>query len=150
MKLENQVCSLELAKKLKELKVKQESLWWWVNEYMPVQGYGDRWKIACYRPQTKGIRIYSNSCDYQFCDIIAYSAFTVAELGEELPSSIVAKGDKEYCFKIYKYGKNWNLTYEWDDGFDGGNILKYINDESLANAMSKMLIWLIEQGKHSV
>lgn len=29
MKLENQVCSLELAKRLKELKVKQDSLWCW-------------------------------------------------------------------------------------------------------------------------
>jgi hypothetical protein len=29
MKLEQQVCSLELAKKLKELGVKQESLFWW-------------------------------------------------------------------------------------------------------------------------
>ena len=29
MKLEKQVCSLELAKRLKELDVKQESLWYW-------------------------------------------------------------------------------------------------------------------------
>jgi len=31
MKLENQVCSLEHAKKLKELGVKQENIWWWVE-----------------------------------------------------------------------------------------------------------------------
>ena len=29
MKIESQVCSLELAKKLKELGVKQESLYYW-------------------------------------------------------------------------------------------------------------------------
>ena len=33
MKLENQVCSLELAKKLKELGVKQESLFWWCKDF---------------------------------------------------------------------------------------------------------------------
>jgi hypothetical protein len=29
MKLEQQVCSLELVKKLKEFGVKQESIWFW-------------------------------------------------------------------------------------------------------------------------
>ena len=29
MKLEDQVCSLELSKRLKELGVKQDSLWYW-------------------------------------------------------------------------------------------------------------------------
>ena len=33
MKLENQVCSLELSKKLKSLGVKQGSLWWWIHYY---------------------------------------------------------------------------------------------------------------------
>ena len=32
MKLQNQVCSLELSKKLKELGVKQESLWYWIRD----------------------------------------------------------------------------------------------------------------------
>src|SRR2546422_7645806 len=38
MKLENQVCSLELAKKLKQLSSKQESLFWWSEfpEQMPM------------------------------------------------------------------------------------------------------------------
>lgn len=34
MKLENQVCSLELSKRLKELGVKQDSLWWWHGRMM--------------------------------------------------------------------------------------------------------------------
>jgi len=37
MKLEKQVCSLELAKKLKELGVKQESLWFYNSKTMKLQ-----------------------------------------------------------------------------------------------------------------
>ena len=32
MKLEDQVSSLKPSKKLKELGVKQESLWWWLED----------------------------------------------------------------------------------------------------------------------
>jgi len=31
MKLKDQVCNLKLARKLKELRIKQKSLWYWVN-----------------------------------------------------------------------------------------------------------------------
>ena len=87
MKLEQQVCSLELAKKLKELGVKQESLWWWQK-----QNHTDTWNIE----------------DMQICafDEDWYSAFTVAELGEMLPKGI--RTDKkvhgnEWC--VYDYGQ---------------------------------------------
>ena len=33
MQLEQQVCNLELSKRLKELGAKQDSLWWWVIDY---------------------------------------------------------------------------------------------------------------------
>ena len=36
MKLEDQVCSLELAKKLKELGVKQDSLFYWNLYSFPI------------------------------------------------------------------------------------------------------------------
>lgn len=61
MNLESQVCSLELAKRLKELGVKQESLFYWI-----IDAIGTRYDL-----QTG-----SNSF---------WSAFTVAELGEMLP-----------------------------------------------------------------
>lgn len=63
MKLEEQVVSLELAKKLKELEVKQESLYYWDENDKEV-----------YR-----------SIDRSAKDIGCISAFTVAELGEILP-----------------------------------------------------------------
>lgn len=62
MKLEDQVCSLELAKQLKELGVKQESIWYWHK-------YQDRdWEATLAESDL--------------------SAFTVAELGEMLPEFV--------------------------------------------------------------
>ena len=69
MRLEDQVVSLELAKKLKELGVKQESLFY----YLPM--YDGTHHILFYRELTHSINYY-------------ISAFTVAELGEMLPDYI--------------------------------------------------------------
>jgi len=76
MKLENQVCSLELAKQLKELGVKQESLFWWWND---------------------GIYHYTLLDGVEIEDAI--SAFTVAELGEMLPNDFISGTDSwgHYC-----------------------------------------------------
>ena len=58
MKLEDQVCSLEQAKRLKELGVKQEGIF----NYL----------------KTGGLKLSSEFPSFLHC----YSAFTVAELGE--------------------------------------------------------------------
>jgi len=71
LKLEQQVCSLELAKRLKELNVKQESFFIWkqcINK-----------QLACYQIPTVSTHKNVDNDD----EIIA-SAFTVAELGEML------------------------------------------------------------------
>ena len=60
MKLEDQVCSLELAQRLKELGVKQESLWVW-------REYGHGFELELRDEDTFGEMT---------------AAFTVAELGE--------------------------------------------------------------------
>jgi len=65
MKKEKQVVCLELAKRLEELGIKQESICcWWKSEV-------DGWRVL-YDPTT----IYR---------IEGYNAYTVAELGEILP-----------------------------------------------------------------
>jgi len=66
MKLENQVVSLELAKKLKELGVKQESLWYWKS-----RSYNGVVKSIL----VEGIEELNNRAGF-------YSAFTASELGE--------------------------------------------------------------------
>tara|TARA_R110000851_G_scaffold202598_1_gene354359 strand:+ start:182 stop:670 length:489 start_codon:yes stop_codon:yes gene_type:complete len=73
MKLESQVCSLELAQKLKELGVKQESLWeWYIKGDESFVTGGD----ASIHFEIEG---FTCSC----------SAYTVAELGEGLPQVVV-------------------------------------------------------------
>jgi len=83
MKLENQVSNKELSKKLKELGIKQESLW--------------KWRLA----GNLGWQI-----ERHFSPIMVeekqYSAFTVAELGELLP----------IYYSTFFDGKNWCVDEE--------------------------------------
>ena len=69
MKLEEQVCSLELAKKLKSLGVKQESLFWYT--YAPKDKQDGEW-----------IHVLTSKRNNMLEETI--SAFTVAELGQRL------------------------------------------------------------------
>jgi hypothetical protein len=83
MKLEQQVCSLESAKRLKELGVKQESLFKWVDWL----DYGNNTKFLpsgsylAYKDDSIWKRVVIGEGGY-------YSAFTVAELGEMLPREV--------------------------------------------------------------
>jgi len=72
MKLENQVVSLELAKKLKELGFKQESLFWW---RVWNDGRAEADYLGGYTPKELG-----ENKEMEFEGF--YSAYTVAELGE--------------------------------------------------------------------
>ncbi len=75
MKLEQQVCNLELAKKLKELGVKQESYFTWVH--WRDDSEDDGWDVYH----------FDNPSHTMGVD---YSAFTVAELGELLPDNVIS------------------------------------------------------------
>ena len=85
MKLEDQVVGLELAKKLKELGVKQESLFW-------------------YNPDDSITSCASNECPFDG----SYSTFTVAELGEMLPEEYTTIKKAGYKFN-YEAGDNYQL-----------------------------------------
>ena len=120
MKLENQVCSLELAKKLKELGVKQDSLFKWHSKL-----------------DEKGNRVHTEIVYLPIKQMEQdYSAFTVAELGEMLPNSI----DK-FVMVIMKMNKG-----TWVCGYykDLKEMFYEVGDKILVTAMAKMLIWLIE------
>lgn len=118
MKLEQQVCSLELAKKLKELGVKQESLFYWYSLI-------NSWRIDNKK---------SNESDI--------SAFTVAELGEMLPSQIKYMG-YVYEFVMTKNWtkKGWYANYEKLENKVRG-MIEGVDTE--ADARAKMLIYLLE------
>lgn len=85
MKLEDQVCSLELAKRLKALGVKQESLWYWWHH----------WSLENKRIWSVGHNDDSDLVNEKV------AAFTVAELGEMLPEFVQSGRDGIgwLCFK---------------------------------------------------
>ena len=118
MKLEEQVCSLELAKKLKELGVKQESYFWYYELY------GDNaWSLG---PLNKS----GNH---------TLSAFTVAELGEMLEGTeytVIRQNGGSFFFKQMDGS---TLTYGMLGGHDWGPLL------SEADARATLLVHVIEK-----
>ena len=130
MELSKQVISLELAKKLKELGVKQESLWWWIMTNITTSGYD----II-----SKHNKEFQN---YQAPYILICATFTVAELGKMLPHYYITlcKGDVWSC---YTANYTTDLKYLALDHLG-------IADKSEANARAKMLCWLIENKKLEV
>ncbi len=106
MKLENQVTSLEPSKSLEKFRVKQDSMWMWVMYKLwkePQIWHSDLAtdvKITC----LSGKRVY------------AYSAFTVAELGEMLPAYPPARLERQIGFNMRfvkeKHSNVWLVGYK--------------------------------------
>jgi hypothetical protein len=117
MNIEQQVCGLELAKKLKELGVKQESFFCWMDGTTPPT----LWRDEALKENYKGA--------YRF----VYSAFTVAELGEMLPS-------ERSTFRDQHSGK-WKIYVH---SVMSGLVSKVIQAEIEADARAEMLIHLVE------
>jgi len=91
MKLEDQACSFELAKKLKELGVKQDSYFCWI-----ISENANRFVIQ--KDELDGTQAFE------------WSAFTVAELGEMLPNGI--------CSFKGNVGWRWECTADLNgDGY---------------------------------
>lgn len=115
MTLQQQVISLEIAQKLRELVVKQESLFYWT--YCPKEHMDIEWVNVLtygrnnYLPET-------------------VSAFTVAELGEMFSK----EGEMEYP----KYNARIN---KWERELLKGG---WISCDTEANSRGKMLIYLLE------
>ena len=124
MKLEDQVCSVELAKRFKELGVKQGSYFHWISPEFS-EGFHlyhfDEWEDAARQK-------------YE-----TYSAFTVAELGEMLPTSICNGIFKPICVKNSR-GLWW---FSYSD--ESGKHKKYsVKEQKEADARAKCLLYLIE------
>jgi hypothetical protein len=131
MELEKQVCSLELAERLKELGMKQESLFWWVEMiYAKIDERG-------HTENTKPLWDIVNS------EVAAWndrrpriSAFTVAELGELIPPTLHLNGP--YGWVSWKEGAEWKCRAHY-----------YASADQIAateaDARAKMLIYLLEK-----
>lgn len=123
MKLEEQVTSLEIAKKLKELGVKQESLFWFERS----QGSNGNFRLE----QEYPFETFTTSDMKE-----TYSAFTVSELGEML--KLFSASSATF---YQKDGGFWDTLIAED-------ILKDLKEsfgaETEADARGKMLVYLLE------
>jgi hypothetical protein len=123
MKLENQVVSLELAKKLKELGVKQESYFWWYPEHQQLLSDNTLSTVPTMLVDRNYRRGTSPNGDF-------VSAFTVAELGEMLPPHFPTLLSD---FGLYDCYANSNLI----------SLTKSVSAVNEADARAGMLIYLI-------
>lgn len=88
MKLEDQIVSLELAKKLKELGVKQESVFYWQVYYD-----GEDNPVLEYKPKsTSGWETDLGDAEHPE-NLRYFSAFTVAELLQLLKEPVLVPVD---------------------------------------------------------
>lgn len=136
MKLENQCVSLELAKRLKSLNVRQESEFYWVEfKSFPVKP----WQIA-----TKDEVESFNHPE------LAISAFLSSEIGEMLPTYIewgVSDGVRTKLLLpfVVKKMQLWAVSYQ---DLSAKSEFKIYGHEEYAetecDARAKMLIYLIE------
>lgn len=119
MKLEQQVVSLELSKKLyQELGFEQESYFQW--SHTPAHG----WKV-----RIKGV--YGNH---------NLPAYTVAELGEMLPKRITFQ-ESFYFFTMWKRENGFATQYKPNAG---QNYFPAQIEYTEADARASMLVYLIE------
>lgn len=120
MKIENQVVSLELAKKLKKAGYSQDSIWFWEKPLAPRKKY--------------------RVCPINYHDMMPecdYAAPTVAELGEKL------------IFDSEEYAHTFNVSYSIQSGWyiynsEEPKIIDHADTE--ANARAKMWLYLKEKG----
>lgn len=150
MKIEYQVCSLELSKRLKELGVKQESYFWWVKSGRGPEYEGEtnwkndgNWNLYDRRPVKfdflnlgEEVAIDFSMAEHEeiLLGIKNCSAFTVAELGEMLP--IRVNGTILVMGHLHN---GWTLQYRLHD-----SIVHEIRDQKEADARAKMLVYLFE------
>ena len=132
MNLKQQVCSLELAKRLKELGVEQHALMSWYedterDDEAALNRSSEKSCTLCGFPQQKWHK--------------EYSAFTVAELGEMLPDEVTTPHKFDVLYSARENG-DWNVFY--GDPSESGDEMSGISASTEADARAKMLIYLIE------
>lgn len=150
MKLSDQVVSLQLAKRLKELGLKKPAIFGWIyHEHAENQAWACKhdhpnkhWLVIRGTNDHKPIMWADDNCKLQEQKDKEIAAYTSAELGEILPVYIERSDGISPIIQDRYYdahGKNpcWFIQYFSD-------IRAY--DCKEADARAKMLIYLLEQG----
>lgn len=130
MKIEDQVCTLEQAKKLKELGVNQTSHFAWIDEG----------QLISRDKNVKELQLLAIATDFT-------SAFTVAELGvmcRDCISGHCANTAANYYATPDEYAR-----YDLDASVEGIEPLPdplpwYVERDTQAKALADLLIWLLE------
>ena len=135
MKVEEQVCKLELAEKLRKLGVEQRSLWYWCRHEDAVQHH------FAYELEWHDLDCRATS------DKVA--AFTVAELGEMLPWSITRSDKQKFAPVFYKNRGDFSDEFRWSVEYssytlDNGEIEVQCVADNEADARAKILIYLLK------
>lgn len=133
MEIEKQVCSLELAKRLKELGSKQfGTLFAWADTAIAKNKDG-MWK---FEP-----RVCRN--DFQ-ADLEFIAAFSVAELGDMLPQILLLDGIRYQLFMSVAMDKQWFVVYANEKDYEDNAPIPFMMFHTEADARAKMLIYLLE------
>lgn len=130
MKLENQVTNLEISKRLKELGIPQCSYFKWTDWHNGVLNFG--------QPSENFRGEWHVVTTPVWLDETVVSAFTCAELGEMLPEEAATFSYREECYKSWMC--KLHVKGDWS------RYRKLTEASSMADAMGKMLIYLIENG----
>ncbi len=133
--MNNHVCKLCHAMKLKKLGVKQESIFWWIDK-LTCDYEWDKWFIVNTETKNELIEAYeSTNAPLEY-----YSAFLPSELGDMLPE-IQSINEVNYWLWCGKMNNQWEVSYlsALDD-----KAFKNFEADSEANARAKMLEFLIE------
>lgn len=137
MNLEQQCVSLYLAKRLKELEVKQESLFYWADGSIVV---ANDYELLLKNGKVRTFSCLNNAWPDQDVGYL-YSAFTVAEILEILPSNIPRNNDEFFHLTIYKEHGWFGIYYT-----DQIENIAVSEEIKLVNACANMLIHLLENG----
>lgn len=129
MTLEQQCVSLELAKRMKELGVKQDSSYYWEYGGKLSKGFSS---ILITREEKHKSRFSSADSAWSY-----YSAFTSAELGEMLPIMVKGEENKMGFLECYKFNQEY-----WECGYE--HYPTFFKAKTEADARAKMLIHLKE------
>lgn len=168
MNIENQVCSIEQAKKLKELGVKQESIFYHAELYdnepveiltknelvnklvdFTIEKYKDEERdedgFVQFSVDRDGLfkNIYENEFEIALekSEDCIISAFTVAELGEMLPKEINFNKTQKAVIEFSKYGVFYGVSYRRSSS---RQTLVCKDEKIEAQARAAMLIYLLE------
>lgn len=146
MKIENQVCTLEQAKRLKELGIRQKSIFYYHDK---IKRIDERIKPNWGNSEFAGVQICNQKS-------LTQSAYTVAELGVMLPDEIPHRHTEHsdyYYMQSFSdvlsegdAGKSVCMWYEDNDLDAELEVLNnyYICGKTEAEARAAMLIYMLE------